>query len=141
MASGTLYKELGRIPDMLLAGISSSERIYRLCWAFNNNLTVSFSKIDDYEVILQKEEGPAFFPLYLHENPDQERMIYLIANKSNGKMLLPEWALADYLLVFQGAYEKQQVDELLADIRGMNWIQTCFPIEKKRVRSIKNLVL
>ena len=133
--------------DFFLFGISCPEKPYRLCWALNNQLKITFSKSKDMEVlshITSKHEKNQFeqskFPVFTYHNEEMFTDYHLIVNKTEHKFLVPEYRHADYLLMVQGGMPFSEKNFILKKIKEVAFVQTSFEIDPKKIKSKENLV-
>ncbi len=114
------------LPILLtLFGISCHSRDYFLVYNLNKHLELSFAKMDDFH-------GHSFF--YFRDDNDFNAY-YLLGNRSQESVLLPELKQTDYLLLVEGPFKKLQKENLLKVIRNAQGVLTAFEI---RFETIKN---
>jgi hypothetical protein len=86
---------------------------------------MGFTKMDDFH-------GHSFF--YFRDDNDFNAF-YLLGNRSQESVLLPELKQTDYLFFVEGPIKKSQKDNLLKAIRNAQGVLTAFEI---RFETIKN---
>jgi hypothetical protein len=126
--------------DFCLIGISSHLRDYRISWALNKELNINFKKEKDYEIALKKQEDAQFFSHYAFNCEETQRSYHLFANKCPTGFLLPEVKHADYLLMLDGNFNEQNIEDLCKLIRQIDQINTVFEIDVETLKSKKNLI-
>ena len=73
------------------------------------------------------EEAP-HFSFYLCDDPDNGLNIFLISNKYQGNILIPEQKAADYFLVIKGYLSPETFALYIQVIRKLNQVITAFSI-------------
>lgn len=126
--------------DFFLAGIACHEKDYRLCWAVNTALGIEMERIAPLEISLKKDEKPASFTLYMYENSEQDTACYIVNNRSEGGLLIPEQKQADCFFVAKGPFGKQEVERMLQGIKNIPFVLMAFPLVPAQLRSKQNLV-
>ncbi|MCX6295021.1 MAG: IPExxxVDY family protein [Bacteroidetes bacterium] len=127
--------------DFVLIGISSHEKDYRICWALNNKLGFNLVKIDPLEIKDKKQDEPSHFSLFSFEQPDAFMEYFIIANRSEKGLLIPEQKQVDYFFIIRGEIENENVMEIVRQIKESNLVQTAFRIDVNALKSKQNLIL
>jgi hypothetical protein len=123
-----------------LVGISSHLRDYRISWALNKELNVDLKKEPDYEIGQKKPMDSQFFSHYAYNCEETQRNYHLFANKCPSGFLLPEVKHADYLLMLDGNFNEQYIEQLCKLVRKIDHINTVFEIDVETLKSKKNLI-
>lgn len=126
--------------DFALIGISSHEKDYRICWAINNKLSFDLKKTDDLEIKEKKLTENSMFSMYVHENPEEFVEYYIIANRCESGLLIPEHKQADYFLMIRGTVTDEQVESLVKQLRDINLVLTAYAIDASQLKSKQNLL-
>jgi hypothetical protein len=113
---------------LTLVGISSHIKDFQLSFHLNQNLELEFVKKDDFK-------GCSF---YLSNDEDRYNTYYLLGNRGQDAVLLPELKQTDFLLLVEGPFKKAQKEQLLAKIRSVKNVLTAFEV---RFETIKNYEL
>jgi hypothetical protein len=123
-----------------LLGISCHLKDYRLSYLLNQQLGFSFIKRDDLRVMssVTKEENE--FSFYTFRNEERMNTYYLIANRSQDFILVPEIRQFDFLLVVEGKYTKSEKDSMMKTIRLLQNILTIFEVKFTEIRNYENLL-
>jgi hypothetical protein len=108
-----------------LFGISCHLKDYRLSYYLNNRLELSFVKMEDF----------LGFSFYYCRDEDSFNYYYLLGNRSQDSILLPDLKQTDFLLLVEGPCKKTQKERLLEKIRGIQNVLTAFEV---RFETIKN---
>lgn len=126
--------------DFLLIGIACHEKDYRLCWAVNNALALDLERTEPLHISLRKEEPPAQFSLYMHENNENDTACFIVNNRSDRGLLIPEQKQADYFFVAKGPFGKREETQMLQAIRNISFVLTAFPLVPDELKSKQNLL-
>lgn len=119
--------------DFLLLGIYCAYRDYRICFELNIALELSFEKQDDFEIQLEKKGSTGQFPIFLAENNDEEQF-FVIGNKGNNGLLIPELKQVDYFLLVRNNSRYTTSQILIEKIKSINIVSSVleyFPDELK----------
>lgn len=127
--------------DFVLIGISSHEKDYRICWALNNQLSLNLIKTDALEIKDKKQDDPSFFSLFSFELPDEFMEYFIIANRSEKGLLIPEQKQVDYFFIIRGEIENDKVMEMIRLIKESSLVQTAFRVDVNALKSKQNLIL
>ena len=127
--------------DFVLIGISSHEKDYRICWAINNQLGLNLTKTDALEIKDKKQDEPSHFSLFSFELPDEFMEYFIIANRSEKGLLIPEQKQVDYFFIIRGEIEDEKVMEMIKLIKESNLVQTAFRVDVNALKSKQNLIL
>jgi hypothetical protein len=126
--------------DFFLTGISCHEKPYRLCWAINKALEMEMQLIDPLSISLKKNELPTDFTLFMHENQDLDTIVYLVANKNENGLLVPEHHQADYFFIAKGAFNETDYTNMLAGIKAIPFVLMSYRIDPETLKSKQNLL-
>jgi hypothetical protein len=127
--------------DFVLIGISSHEKDYRICWALNNKLSLNLVKTEPLEIKDKKQEEHSHFSLFCFEQPDEFMEYFIIANRSEKGLLIPEQKQVDYFFIIRGEVENETAMEIVKQIKEINLVQTAFRIDVASLKSKQNLIL
>ena len=127
--------------DFVLIGISSHEKDYRICWALNNQLGLNLVKTDALEIKDKKQDDPSFFSLFSFELPDEFMEYFIIANRSEKGLLIPEQKQVDYFFIIRGEIENDKVMDMIRLIKESSLVQTAFRVDVNALKSKQNLIL
>lgn len=126
--------------DFFLFGISCGEKPYRLCWALNNQLRAAFSKSKDMEVQEKNHVEQSKFPVFSFHNEEMLTDYRIIINKTDTKVLVPEYKQADYLLMVQGNLPFAEKGAILKKVKEVTFVQTAFEIDPTKIKSKENFI-
>ena len=132
--------------DFFLFGISCPEKSYRLCFALNSKLKVSFAKTKDLEVGVSTPSGQDEnqkiqwkFPVFSFRNEEMFTDYHIIVNRIGNKFLAPEFKQADYLLMVQGGIPITEKGTILKKLKEIIFVQTAFELDPKKMKLKENL--
>lgn len=124
--------------DFQLIGISSHVKDYRISWEINERLKLDLAKDKSLSLFLKEEEQR--FPFYSFV--DQEELIeyYLIGNRSDYGILIPEENNSDYFMLVKGHITAQEIKALAIKISKLKPVLTAYVIEAEKLKSKANLI-
>jgi hypothetical protein len=108
-----------------LFGISCHLKDYRLSYYLNQSLELSLAKMDDFM-------GYSF---YFCRDEDCYNSYYLLGNRGQEAILLPDLKQTDFILLVEGPFKKVQKEYLLEKTRAIQNVLTAFEV---RFATIKN---
>jgi hypothetical protein len=123
-----------------MMGISCHLRDYRLSYLVNENLGFRLVRLDDLPYLPQGAKEQVSFSLYRWKDDDQYNTYYLITNRSEDSLLIPQMKQADFLLLVEGPFKKKQQDDILARLRRIPNVLTAFGIPFSSVKNYENLL-
>ena len=123
-----------------LLGISCHLRDYRLSYLFNHHLGFSFIKRDDLRINSSFNKAQTEFSFYSYRNEEHLNSFYLIANRSQDFILVPEMKQFDFLLIIEGEYKKAEKDILLKTLRSLPGVLTVFEIRFAEIKNHESLL-
>jgi len=119
--------------DFEILAIYCAYRDYKLCAELNKILNYSLEKKTDLELNMGKKGSSGRFPYFLFINEDEEE-IYLISNKVQQHVFIPELKQVDYFFVIKNKSKLTDVDEILTKLLNIQIIssaQEVFPDDLK----------
>lgn len=126
--------------DFILTGISCHEKPYRLCWAVNKALSLDMALTDPLSIALKKGDPESKFLLYMHENTDNDTACFLVANRGDRGLLVPEQHQADYFFVAKGPFGRSDEEQMLTGLRAIPFVLLAFPLVPAELKSRQNLL-
>lgn len=124
--------------DFELIGICSHAKDYRLSWELNQQLKFDLVKDENLELTVKGEKQNYSFFSFI----DDENLIeyYLINNRSESGVLIPEEKRSDYFLLIKGVLREGQVEDLIREITAIKNVLTTYEIEVEHLKSKNNLL-
>ncbi len=122
-----------------LAGISSAENDYKLCWSLNQILGINLARIDNLEIYHKRLDDKQAFSQF--EFFDEETLLQyrLISNRSVNGYLLEEMTNLDYLLQISGDMDECWLESLIEKMNSIDGIILTFPLDPNTLKSRKKL--
>ncbi|NNC94781.1 MAG: IPExxxVDY family protein [Chitinophagales bacterium] len=133
-------KLLDPAEDFILIGIASHEKDYKICWLLNNSLKLDFTKSDDLEFDDKKEGKKNLFCKFSFEDEFNRIQYFLLGNKNNANILLPQWKEMDYLLKIAGNIQDIDQDEIVKKLNSINTVQLAVSIDLKSLKTKDYLI-
>ena len=126
--------------DGLFFAIVSAEKNYKVCWLLNRALGINLAKTTDH-VIFDKKGHASHFSLFEYHNKADLLQYYVFKNKSEDKLLLPEFKQADFILLIQG--ELWQLDEnvIKEKLKEINQVQWFTSVNLAQTKSSQNFII
>lgn len=124
--------------DFELIGICSHVKDYRLSWEINKVLGFDLVKDENLELTFRGEkQNFSFFSFLDDENLTE---YYLINNRSESGILIPEEKKADYFLLIKGVLRGGEKESLISEIGSIKNVLTTYDIEVEELKSKNNLL-
>lgn len=126
--------------EFVLLGISCQEKDYRLCWAINNKLGFDLKKSNDLEIKEKGKKELSGYSMYIFEEKEKHHEFYIVANKSNDRILVPEKKQADFFMLIRGNNTDPEKPDIIKKLREINIIIAVFDINAGELKSKQNLL-
>ncbi len=126
--------------DFDMIGICTHHNDYRLAWGINELLNIQLTKADeDYIVVNKKGVHMSSHSLYEFKDEDYLTEYYLVKNKSQGKLLIPEKPGIDFFLFL---FENHLIDpdEITQKLRAISSVLGTFLFNPEEIQSTENIV-
>lgn len=140
MAVGKFRLDIDYDYDFILTGISCHEKPYRLCWAINRGLMLDLELTAPLSIALRKGDPESKFQLYMHENTENDTACFLVTNRGDRGLLIPEQHQADYFFIAKGPFGKADEERMLNGIRSLPFVLLTFPLVPAELKSRQNLL-
>jgi hypothetical protein len=124
--------------DFELIGISCHEKDFRLCYELNNHLEIDLTRIKDLEIVIKNVKGT--YSLFEYLDEENRLDYYLISNRSEKGILIPEHKSIDFLLQLKGVTSDEIVEELITKICSISLVLTAYKINVNTLKSKQNLI-
>lgn len=124
--------------EFALIGISSHQKIHKLCWAINKKLNFELAKSEDINVTLKKGVD-GVFSCYDFEDSVSGCKFYLLENKKENLILLPEQKIADFFLIVDGPYDAELIERIIPELNGIEFVNKSFLIDETKIINKQNL--
>jgi hypothetical protein len=80
------------------------------------------------------------FPFFSYHHPDLRTDFCLIANTNGLNILIPSLRQINFLLLLQGAANKEFIDNMIGGIRKITGIQAVLPIIQSGIKEMPSLM-
>ena len=150
--------------DFSLLAISSSEPDYKLCIHINRLLNIELTRDIPIELRAKNMVAPLNFSCFLYEEEEEENRYILLSNRSTNKVaaisrpagpslfdedsasdmkgfLVPELLQTDYLLLIAADEHSSIAQDVQAELKKLNFVQTVQIINIETLPSKKNLII
>jgi hypothetical protein len=124
--------------DFLLFGIVSTEKPYRLAWQINQVYPYDFERINDYQ--LELNDKPCSFFTYRFTHEENHTAYFILSNKDDNQLLLPDLKNFDYLVLISGATDFFDTEKFKDDLNSVRGIQLIYSIDVNTIKSKQNLM-
>lgn len=123
--------------DFGLLAICSHIKDYRMGWEINRHLNFDLQRIDDIE--LKTPAGITSFSFFSYFNEETKVSVYLLANRSEGGLLIPEKKQVDFFLIIKEA-DESYYNEILLKLKKLPNILAVYAINPLELKSKNNLL-
>lgn len=123
-----------------LFGLSCHEKDYRICWAINKQLGIELKKENDLEIKEKRQKENSMFPIYIFNDEGHYCEYFVISNRSDKGLLIPEQKQADYFLKITGNVPNQEKKRILEAMNEISIILTAYEINPDQLKSKQNLL-
>jgi len=96
-------------------GISSQLADYKLLFHVNRILKLQFIRVENFEINNKYFSGN--FSLYIHQDQNNRLDFFLMANKSDGKVLVSEFKQLDFLFIIEGEIDPVFISNITSKLR------------------------
>lgn len=126
--------------DFEMIGICSHHSDYRLVWGINDKIKLKLVKSDvDLCNTNKKDETVSEHSMYAFVDEENRLEYYLVKNKAQGKLLIPEKAAIDYFL-FLCNNTSVELEQLLKELKGVASILAAYQFDPAEIPSTENIV-
>jgi len=121
--------------DFDIVGICCHHKVYRLCWALNKELDLSFERAK--AGLTERVNGKVIeFCLYKSENEEGEK-VHLIQNKQGGNVLIPGLKHIDFFMII---FELKSSEKLTQRIRKIKDVLTAVEVNPESDKDLEKLI-
>jgi len=118
--------------DYIVIGISSQIPDYKLLFHVNKLLKMQFVRVDNFEIKQKNFSGS--YSLYIHRDQNDHLDFFLLANKTSGKVLIPQYKQLDYFFIIDGDTDPSLIKELSSGLRKLTQILFTQVIELEGIK-------
>lgn len=135
MARRKQILNLGFDSDISLIGISCHLKSYRLSFAMDHSLGLSFRRIDDFE-IPGHDDNILSYPFLMYEDTDLKNQFCLVGNHHPQGKLVPALRQVDYFLMAGNPLEKAMIEAILKKIRGIPQVRAAYEVDAAHTKDV-----
>ena len=114
--------------SLLLLGIISDEKEYKICWHLNKILGVQLKKSSDFQWMNKQMQSSQAFPCY-RDHIANGKSIHLIRNLSAEHIQIYSFQLFDYLFVIPPEHKLFQNSDVITQLRNSNLIRGVYQLD------------
>ena len=126
--------------DFEVISIVSSVKEYRLCLVLNNLFGFDMYPLPDLEVQLKRKKNTAIFHIFHHYDDIDKMNYYLIGNKFESELLLPQLKMVDYVLKLEGFKAAEIKAEMIVKLKNATQIQAVLDTQLNSLKDKTNLL-
>jgi len=127
--------------DFCLLGLMTDEPDYKLCWRINQELGISFEKLDDLKLYHKRLETDQLFSIFAYHDDGTMLTYRIINNRSDCGYFLDELKNLDFLIHIQGDLAEDRIRDFMRQIAALTGVRMCVPVDLKRIRDRERLFL
>lgn len=140
MARKKLVSEPSTYSDLIIFGINSQIKDYRMAFLLNQEAGLSLKKLDDLPVFFEKENQLPEYPLYYHYESNSRIQYYLLGNNHPVTKLFPSYKQADFLLLIKGLPDPTFITDVSLNIRNIKGVLLVFKIDLPKVKNLEGFM-
>lgn len=125
------------VPEFEVLGLFSSLSEHRLCWFVNSLLNIKLYREKDVLLYPYRAESPVLFPFYIYKDKTLMINYYIIKNRAEDHVLLPEPKNLDYLMLLRAKDIRIDLDDMVNRLRKIP--QISMAVWFKEPGKVKNL--
>jgi len=133
MAKRKQILKLGADTDISLIGISCHLKSYRLSFAMDTSLGLSFKRVDDFEIPAHNE-GVLKYPFLMYEDADLKNQFCLVQNHHPEGKLIPSLRQVDFFLMAGNPLEQALVSGIIRKIRSIPQVLAAYEIDPNNTK-------
>lgn len=119
--------------------IATTMKDYSMAFQINGNLSTDLKNYDDiyFEMASDPEQG---FSWYYFKDEKDHTHYYLIANKSQGSLLLPSQKTFDFILLLKDALNDEIATAIANKIRKTQGVTAVFQLPMNKIKDMDVLM-
>ncbi len=125
--------------DISLIGISCHLKSYRLSFAMDTSLGLSFRRVNDFE-IPGHDKNTLRYPFLMYEDADLKNQFCLVQNHHPQGKLVPSLRQVDYFLMAGNPLEQALIDGIITKIRSIPQVRAAYAIDPDKSRDVDILL-
>ena len=135
----TILKIDDEVYDFILIGIVSTFRDFRICRDINTTLELELQRGSDYTILDGKRDTELAFSFFEY-NTEQEDQYFVISNKTEEGLLIPERKQLDYFLLIKPGMTPIDPTEIIKHLQTVAGFQAVFTLDVRTLKSKGNLL-
>lgn len=135
----TILKIDDEVYDFILIGIVSTFRDFRICRDINAALELELQRGDDYTILDAKRNSEVAFSFFEYYT-EQEDQYFVIANRADDGLLIPEHKQLDYFLLIKPGMTPIDPTDIIKQLQPIAGFQAVFSIDVRTLKSKGNLL-
>lgn len=135
----TILKIDDEVYDFILIGIVSTFRDFRICRDINAALELELQRGDDYSILDAKRNSEVAFSFFEYYT-EQEDQYFVIANRAEEGLLIPEHKQLDYFLLIKPGMTPIDPTDIIKQLQTIAGFQALFSIDVRTLKSKGNLL-
>jgi len=124
-----------------LLGIAADLSDYKLCWLINNELSISFERIDNLELYHKKVNENQVFSIFQYYDEDSLLTYRIIKNRTDNGYFLEEVRNLDFLIHIQGEIIPDEINRFIISVAKIQGIRLCIPVNLRKIKDTFRLEL
>jgi len=131
--------KLGFDSDINLIGISCHLKSYRLSFAMDSSLGLSFNRVSDFVIPGQADES-LHFPFLIYEDDELKNQFCLVGNHHPQGKLVPALRQVDFFLMAKNPLDHLLLNSVLKKIRNIPQVLAAYEIDTRKTKDIDLLL-
>ncbi|MBS4057138.1 MAG: IPExxxVDY family protein [Bacteroidetes bacterium] len=120
--------------DLIVICISSTGKDYALAWHINDKLGLELSRRDD--LLKADTFGDLSFSFYYFDEGENQNIFNLIANNSEGNLLLSLPLRTDYFLIIRNRINEARLTQILNTLRSIPQVQLAYQLDLSKHKQV-----
>jgi len=125
--------------DISLIGISCHLKSYRLSFAMDHSLGLSFQRVKDFEIPGPGEELIGY-PFLIFEDRDLKNQYCLVQNHHPQQKLVPALRQVDFFLMARNPMEQLRINNMVSKIRSIPQVLAVYIIDTNQTKGVDILL-
>ena len=126
--------------DFILIGIACHEMDLKFVWAVNNKLKTQFARVDGISIREKKNKEAVLYGIYHYFDEGIHTDFFIIVNKTENDILIPEQKQADYLLKILGNISDDEKSAIIKKLKEINNVIMVFDVDAEKLKSKQHLI-
>ena len=97
-------------------------------------------RTESLAIALKKNDPPSAFQLFMQENAENETAVFLVANRGDNNLLVPEQHQADYFFIAKGPFTGTDHEKMMTGLKKIPFVLMSYRIDPESLKSKQNLL-